>query len=337
MKRIVAIVLVFSMAFSVVLAGASMVFGTEKSMYSDIGTGNWAYDSVSTMSGNSIVKGYPDGSFRPNNTVSYGEFIKMALIADTGKDVGNAGSGHWASLYYNEAIQNKYFTDREISTFRLDRPINRSDMALIVSSILGDVNGYDAEAIINGFSDVNPRRPHAGHIAKAYYSGIITGYNDGTFKPDATLTRAEASTVIHRLIDSSKRAAYVPPAAVSEEKLPLREMIKNLDSFVNPGDGLINDYLPMAKDYTIIKDPSVYKMSLKTNRGTNWIEVENANNTGMIFYVKDNYVIELPQTSPGGDGSRAFVYKTDITKVDYILSLNPIDGYMDLIVNPFKK
>lgn len=327
-KRIILLMLVAIFAMSTVSYGAS---------YSDTTKYYWAHESIQTMSAKGIVKGYPDGKFKPSNNVTYGEFIKMALVSATGKDVGEADTGHWASLYYNEAIQNKYFTNYEISTYSLSQAISRSDMSLIVSSILGDVTGYDAEAIIKGFSDVNPRRTHSEHIAKAYYSGIITGYNDGTFKPDATLTRAEASTVIHRLIDSSKRAVYIPPSAVSEEKLPLREIIKNLESFVNPGNGLINDYLPMAKDYTIIKDPSVYKMSLKTNRGTNWIEVENANNTGMIFYVKDNYVIEFPQTSPGGDGSRAFIYKTDISKVDYIMSLHISDGYMDLIVNPFKK
>lgn len=278
-KRIILLMLVAIFAMSTFSYGAS---------YSDTTKYYWAHESIQTMSAKGIVKGYPDGKFKPSNNVTYGEFIKMALVSATGKNVG-------------------------------------------------DVAGYDAEAIIKGFSDVNPRRTHSGHIAKAYYSGIINGYNDGTFKPDATLTRAEASTVIHRLIDSSKRAVYIPPSAVSEEKLPLREIIKNLESFANPGNGLINDYLPMAKDYTIIKDPSVYKMSLKTNRGTNWIEVENANNTGMIFYVKDNYVIEFPQTSPGGDGSRAFIYKTDISKVDYIMSLHINDGYMDLIVNPFKK
>ena len=63
------------------------------------------------MSDKVIIKGYPDGSFRPDNTVTYGEFIKMALIAGTGRDEGNSTPGHWASNYYNKALELNYFTE----------------------------------------------------------------------------------------------------------------------------------------------------------------------------------------------------------------------------------
>ena len=107
MRKIVALIL----TCMIIIAGADTAAATAYGMeYSDVKSNHWAYQAVYTMSDKAIIKGYPNGSFQPNKTVTYGEFIKMALIAGTGEDVGNAASGYWASNYYNKALELKYFT-----------------------------------------------------------------------------------------------------------------------------------------------------------------------------------------------------------------------------------
>lgn len=90
-------------------------------------------------------------------------------------------------------------------------------MALIVSNILGDVkidNYSDLEARL---SDVDSETENDYDIIKAYASGIITGYQDGTFKPEGTLTRAESSTVIYRLTDEEQRVLPTDEQEAVEE------------------------------------------------------------------------------------------------------------------------
>ncbi|WP_312652983.1 S-layer homology domain-containing protein [Aminipila sp.] len=173
--------------------------------YNDVKSSNWAYESVSAMSQKGIVKGYQDGSFKPGNTVTYGEFIKMALIAATGNDVGNSHTGNWALNYYNKAIELGYFTTSDIDSAVLDYGISRQDMALIIAAI---TNVTPNENLKSNLSDVN--NDHNDAIMEAYAAGIITGYNNGTFKPYSLLTRAESATVIYRLVDASKRVLPTP-------------------------------------------------------------------------------------------------------------------------------
>ena len=109
---------------------------------------------------------------------------------------------HWANKYYEASIENEYFTEYDIHKKLLDRPITRTYMALIVSSVLSDVEEYgNHNAILNSIDDVTYKTPKEYHIVRAYGMGILSGYPDKTFRPDGTLTRAEASTVIARLKD----------------------------------------------------------------------------------------------------------------------------------------
>jgi hypothetical protein len=82
MSRLIALII----SSMIVITGASAAYGAE---YTDVRPAHWAYEAVNAMSEQSIITGYPNGSFLPDNAITYGEFIKMALIAGTGEDAGN--------------------------------------------------------------------------------------------------------------------------------------------------------------------------------------------------------------------------------------------------------
>ncbi|MDD4566026.1 MAG: S-layer homology domain-containing protein [Eubacteriales bacterium] len=185
MKKIIVTVLAAAMA----LGSVAAVYGAE---YTDVKPGNWANEAISTMSDKAIVKGYPDGTFKPQNTIACGEFIKMALIAATGEDAGNAESGNWALNYYNSALDRKYFTEYDIGKSTLNSPITRAKMALIVSAILGDVKIQDYDEIQQGITDITYKTKYEYDITKSYASGILTGYTDKAFKPNKTLFKGRS-------------------------------------------------------------------------------------------------------------------------------------------------
>jgi len=307
--------------------------------YSDVKSNNWAYEAVTEMSNREIVKGYPNGSFLPDNTVTYGEFIKMALIAATSEDTGNSETGNWAEKYYNNALELQYFTTYDIDKSQLNDKMTRAHMALIISSILGDVKIDNYDGIQKGITDITYKTEYEYDITKAYASGILTGYTDNTFRPDKTLSRAEAATVIYRLVDESKR---VYPGAVSDEgestaakEKTIDEMITNLRSFVT-GNGAVDDDLAEAETYEIDEAYAKYGMGLHENHGTRWVSFpkEVADELGIIYFVKDNKVIELGETNMTGT---TIGYSCDITTVDYIASLCPSTNHLLLITNPFKQ
>jgi hypothetical protein len=181
--------------------------------FSDVGPGHWAYAAVSEMGGAGVVAGYPDGSFKPSELVTHGEFIKMAFLAAGRPDPGNSAAGHWASSYYAGSVEAGYFTNLDIPEQSLGYAISRESMALIVSNILGEAEIPGYARIQRGIRDVGPGRAHEYEITKVYAAGIITGYPDKTFRPAGNLSRAEAATVIYRLENEGER---VPPD-LSEE------------------------------------------------------------------------------------------------------------------------
>ncbi len=318
---------------AVMILGASATsYGTD---YSDVKSGNWSYEAVNAMSEKAIISGYPDGSFKPNNTVTTGEFIKMALIAATGKDVGNSTSGNWALNYYNKALELKYFTQYDIAKENLNKQITRAHMALIISSILGDVKIDNYDEIQKGITDITYKTPYEYDITKSYASGILTGYTDETFKPDKTLSRAEAATVIYRLVDESKRV--IPSVGgVEQEQKPINEVITNLDSFYTE-NGSYDSALAKTETYSFA-DGSKYGLSLGENNGVKWITVPASVSSSFhsVYLMKDGKIVELTDRSADRAGNWYFGYKSDITTIDYIVSVNRSDKDALIISNPFK-
>lgn len=327
MKKIIVI------ALTALLASSAAAYGAG---FADVKQGSWAYEAINAMSDRMIIAGYPDGSFRPGDTITYGEFVKMALVAATGEDAGNASAGNWALNYYSKALALGYFTEYDIEKARLNDKITRAHMALIISSILGGVKIDDYDEIQKGITDITYKTKYEYDITKAYASGILTGYTDNTFRPDQTLSRAEAAAVIHRLVDETKR--ILPEKTAEEIAITGRvaDIVENYDSFINSGDGTINEDLATAETYTIETNASKYSMSLHENRGTTWIEIGNAAGLHKIYLMKDGNIIEFMQSAWGEGGSRSSAYKSDITKMDYFVSLDTIEHTLLLIVNPFK-
>jgi len=184
--------------------------------YEDIKETHWAYEYVQKLSKTGIVRGFPDGCFWPEGKVTYGEFIKMAVIAASGEDPGiYEGVRHWAVNYYEAALEKAYFTKIDIEEAKLPKYITRNDMALILSAILNEKN-YEKESVLKnydklleGLKDVkenqDAREIWEYEIVKVYGAGIITGYPDDTFRPFEHLSRGEAATVIYRYLEAGAR------------------------------------------------------------------------------------------------------------------------------------
>lgn len=173
--------------------------------FKDLDKSHWAYDSINAMNERGIIVGYDDNKFKPDNTVTYAEFIKMAVIADHEENVGVSSEGHWANNYYQEALDRGYFDRADISYIQLDDQISRSDMALILSNIIGDKEVANYESLDKALTDIKTTAKNEYHIKKVYTAGILSGYPDNTFKPEKTLSRAEAASVIYRLFDKTAR------------------------------------------------------------------------------------------------------------------------------------
>lgn len=168
--------------------------------FSDVATDHWAYSFITELSDKGVINGFPDGSFGPNETLTYGQFLKLIVTASLDNvdyDLVETEFDHWAAPYLKVA-QNYGAVKEGITAERLDQPISRIEVIEIMGICDIDMREHEQKSEESlGFSDIGgittKQEVLLGH---AVACGIIGGYPDGTFKPENSLTRAEASKIL---------------------------------------------------------------------------------------------------------------------------------------------
>jgi len=110
--------------------------------FEDVHSHNWFNNAISTMTIGGMVRGFPDGNFRPDQSITRAEFAAMlARFMGTGQSAVssqfNDTAGHWASGYINTAFAQNWITGFGDGTFRPDQAITRAEVAAIVNRALG--------------------------------------------------------------------------------------------------------------------------------------------------------------------------------------------------------
>lgn len=176
---------------------------TTYNAYTDVSADKWYNNPISTMSRLGIIKGYPDGTFRPNDPITRAEFAAIAARFDEHKAAKLASFtdiyGHWA----------------------------------------------------------------ISEISLAYENGWIKGYNDGTFRPNRNITRAEAMALINRVLN---RAPEKPS-----------DLLNNMNKWTDNMDTTKWYYLDVQEatnshDYT--RKTNNYEMWKKMRTDPNWAKYE---------------------------------------------------------------
>ena len=150
------------------------------------------------------IVGYPDKTVRPQNGITRAEVatIFFRLLTDETRDANSTKSNSYsdaaAGAWYNHAVSTLsamgIVKGDSHGKFNPDAPITRAEFAAIAARFDDKANTTTAD-----FSDI------ASHWAKneisaASNNGWITGYPDGTFRPDNKITRAEAMTLVNRVL-----------------------------------------------------------------------------------------------------------------------------------------
>ncbi len=159
-----------------------------------------------------FISGYPDGTFRPDNSISRGEITQMLYnlfgsgsTADSSilKGFNDVGSGHWAANVLSWTVENGYLSGYADGAIQPDKSITRGELAIIMKRLIDSKKLLDeADISLPDFSDIDGHWA-AGAIAVLSGKGIVQGYPDGTFRPENVVTRAEAVTMISRLLGKS--------------------------------------------------------------------------------------------------------------------------------------
>ena len=165
---------------------------------------HWAYESINNMYNRGIVNGYGDGTFKPDNTVTRAEFVKMitnAVAFATSNTEGISFSDVSNTAWYANCVKLAYannIVQGHDGKFRPLDNILRQDAAIIIyKTIAGYGIKIDGDKHFNDEADIS-------EYAKMYVSSMaansIVNGSDGRFYPLNTLTRAEAVKLIENML-----------------------------------------------------------------------------------------------------------------------------------------
>lgn len=166
--------------------------------------GHWAHDCIVTLLDHGIITGYEDGTIKPDNFITRVEAAALVSRALKLEQESNAYLYYiddisiWAQGYVAVATKKGIFTGYPDKTFKADRFISREEMTtVLVRAFLADQNNN----IQLEFLDKDEIGSWAlGYVKLGVKNEVITGYPDGTFKPKNSITRAEAFTIICKLL-----------------------------------------------------------------------------------------------------------------------------------------
>lgn len=203
MKKLISLLLVFA------LFSTTLVYG-EESTIKDIGN-HWGKGYITQLIDRGGITGYTDGTFRPDNTITTAEFMTIAVRSALNGNVAESNGGHWASGIFESAREEGVLLLNDFPQSTWDKPINRYDMAYILVRVTENIKGEEAvstSGVANIMSDnkaVSQTR-YQHYVEQAFMKGLITGKTkDGKFDGIANGTRAEAATMVVRMLEDNNR------------------------------------------------------------------------------------------------------------------------------------
>lgn len=161
----------------------------------------WAKNSLVRWTENGVLNGDANGVLMPNKPISRAEYLTIlnrvfGLSVKAADNFSDVGANAWYAGELAIAKQAGYYTGFPDGTARALEPITREDAVTLLARLFGlKPNGN----VNIPFSDAAAIHAYASD-AVAALSGIIKGYSDGTLRPGATITRAEAIAFVDRLV-----------------------------------------------------------------------------------------------------------------------------------------
>ncbi|MGM9578851.1 MAG: GH25 family lysozyme [Evtepia sp.] len=176
--------------------------------FSDVPGTSWYYTYVKDLYNSKVINGTTSTTFSPQGTVTFGQALKMILLA-AGYEEQAPTTTHWASGYYRLASQKGFLPSNLNLT--LDQPITRLQIASIAVRTLG----LTRTSSKSPFSDTTDQS-----ALILYDHGVFTGVQTETgllFKPNANISRAEISAVIWRIYQLEEEDTPTTPNPPAEE------------------------------------------------------------------------------------------------------------------------
>ena len=188
-------------------------------IFTDVPSDFWAANSISTVTKANLMKGYSDGTFRPNQPMTREEVAALfnnitddgtaAFLSSKFKDIT---SDRWSALAIESVARKNIISGYGDETYKPEKYMSRQEFAVVADNYLHYL-GYTTEdptALDNiAYADQKFVAPWAQDAVRELASLGFTLYTPGTlFNPEKYITRAEAAEIAYRMTQTEQSLAF---------------------------------------------------------------------------------------------------------------------------------
>lgn len=266
---------------------------------SDI-AGHWAESVITQWQNKGLIQGYEDGTFKPSNTITRAEFVTLmnnakGFWSEGSINFSDVKNGSWFYSAVARAVAAGYVKGYSDDSFKPGNTITRAEAAVMIANA-ARLSANEAGAY--RFTDVGSIPAWArGSVGAVVAAGYMTGYPDGSFDANASISRAEAVSSLNRMLGGT---AYQP----TQPTTPTTDTTKTTSDDVvieNKGTTLKNQ--TVDGNVTIAKsvgngDVTLRNVTIKGDLivkggGSNTVTLEDVDVRGKVRLLKEGVHLHL--------------------------------------------
>lgn len=177
--------------------------------FDDVYPSQYFYQPVNWLVCHAIVSGYPDNTFRPFNTATRAQIMKMVVLGSgwplytpPNPTFSDVAPGEWSYAFVETGVLHGVISGYSDGTFRPSNNVSRGQL----SKIIALARSWPLlDPPVPSFTDVPPGSTFYTYIETAKWHGIISGYGDGTFRPSEPALRGQLSKMLYMALTQRRR------------------------------------------------------------------------------------------------------------------------------------
>jgi parallel beta-helix repeat protein len=198
---------------------------TAQVAFKDVPNNYWAQTFIQELASRNIIKGFPDGNFRPNDPVTRAQFaalLSQAMNRPTKRSnvtFADVASNFWAATAIQKAYITGFMSGYSATTFRPNENISRVQILVSLANGLGYAPTKPANTTLQLYSDATTIPAYARNsVAAATENRMVVNYpNLRLLNPNQPATRAEVAAFIYQALVRSGQIQAIPsPYIVSQ-------------------------------------------------------------------------------------------------------------------------
>lgn len=293
---------------------------------SDI-AGHWAESVITQWQSKGLIQGYEDGTFKPGNTITRAEFVTLmnnakGFWSEGSINFSDVKNGSWFYSAVARAVAAGYVKGYSDGSFKPNNTITRAEAAVMIANT-AKLSANEAGAY--RFTDIGSIPAWArGSVGAVVAAGYMTGYPDGSFDANASISRAEAVSSLNRMLGGSAYQPTQPTTPTTDTTKTTSDDVVIEDKGTTLKNQTVDGNVTIAKSVgngdVTLRNVTIKGDLIVKGGGSNTVTLEDVDVRGKVRLLKEGVHLHL-----AGD--------TDIRKllIDLAARITQSSSYKDEI------